>query len=231
MWVLYGLLPPVVVIGLIIAAIVTIVRARSTGGITFPGIMLGYVYAAMFVSLFLLAAGGALLLKAGLSEVAGRDFAYNTETENRYYPSGSVRVDPSDQAIRNDVAIGITLAFVGSALFAIHGVAAVGMRRRRIPGVRQISRTYNLIGLAASTIAFLAGGGAAIYETLRRYILNADNFDPWNYPRPGGAIGVAVVFLPLALWFAWRVWQEFAEEGGGGGADKAPTQQDAPVAV
>ncbi len=229
MWVLFGLLPPVIIIGIIIAAIVTVVRARSTGGITFPGIMLGYVYAAMFVSVFLFAAGGALLLKAGLAQVAGRDFAYNTN-EERFYPSGSAVVDPSDQDIRNDVAIGITLVFVGAALFGIHGVASIGLRKRRVPGIRQISRTYNLLGLAGSTIVFLAGSGAAVYEVLRRYVVKSGNLDPWNFPRPGGAIGVAIVFLPLALWFAWRVWQEFAEEGGGSAPDETPREDVAVVA-
>jgi len=234
MWVLYGILPPVIVIGLIIAVIVTVVQGRSTGGMTFPGIMLGYVYAAMFVSVFLFAAGASLLLKVGLAEAAGRDFAYRTEVEERFYPDDrlATMVDPSDEAIPNDIATGITLVFVGSALFAIHGTAAAGLRRRRAPGLRQIARTYNLLGLAGSTILFLAGSGAAVYNTLRRYVLDPDKFDPWTYPRPGGAIGVAVIFLPVALWFAWRVWQEFAEEVGG--ADKsgtAPTKEDVGAAV
>ncbi|HUS82325.1 MAG TPA: hypothetical protein VM013_03595 [Dehalococcoidia bacterium] len=214
MWVLYGLLPPVIVIGLIIAAVVFAVRARSTGGITFPGVLLAYVYAALFVSVFMVAAGGALLVKAGLAQAAGRDFAYNTG-EERYHRAddGSMLVDPSDEAIRNDVATGITLLFIAGTLFAIHGVAAMALRRRNAQGQRLISRSYNVLGLAAATIAFLGGGGAAVYETLRRYVLETDTFESWDYPRPGGAIGVAVVFLPLALWFAWRVWQEFAAEG------------------
>jgi hypothetical protein len=233
MWVLFGLLPPVIVIGLIIAVIVTVVRTRSAGGMTFPSIMLGYVYAAIFVSVFLVAAGGALLLKAGLAEGVGRDFAYRTDVEKRFSPGNQppVMVDPSDNAIRNDVATGITLAFVGSALFAIHGIAAIGLRRRRAPGLRQISRTYNLLGLAGSTIIFLAGSGASVYETLRRYVLDTGKFDPWNYPRPGGAIGVAIAFLPVACWFAWRVWQEFAEEVGGNKPDGTPTKHDVRAAV
>jgi hypothetical protein len=204
-------------------------RTRSAGGITFPGVLLGYVHAALFVSVFLFAAGGALLVKAGLAQAAGLDFAYNTE-EERYdpYSSGPTLVDPSDEQFRNDVAVGITLVFIGGALFAIHGVAAVALRRRGAPGQRLISRIFNVLGLAASTIVFLAGSGAAVYETLRRYALETDNIDPWNYPRPGGAIGVTVVFFPLALWFAWRVWQEFVAEGSE--PDGAPTQETAGVA-
>lgn len=225
MWFLWGVLTPVIVIGLIIAAIVTVVRGRSTGGMTFPGIMLGYVYAAMFVSVFLFAAGASLLLKVGLAEAAGRDFAYNTVV------TSYARVDPSDEAIRNDIATGITLVFIGCALFAIHGTAATGLRRRRAPGLRQIARTYNLLGLAGSTIVFLAGSATAVYETLRRYVLNY-KFESWNYPRPGGAIGVAAIFLAVALWFAWRVWQEFAEEVRGADTPgTVPTNQDLGAAV
>jgi hypothetical protein len=222
MWVLYGLLPPVIVIGLIIAAVVIVLRTRSAGGMTFPGVLLGYVHAALFISVFLFAAGGALLVKAGLAQAAGLDFAYNTE-EERYYPdnTGPTVIDPSDEEFRNNIAIGITLVFIGGALFAIHGVAAVALRRRDAPGQRLISRTFNVLGLAASTIAFLAGSGAAVYETLRRYVLETDAIEPWNYPRPGGALGVTIVFFPLALWFAWRVWQEFAAEGNQ--TDASPT--------
>jgi predicted negative regulator of RcsB-dependent stress response len=31
-------------------------------------------------------------------------------------------------------------------------------------------------------------------------------------PHPGETLAFAVVFLPLSLWFGWRVWQEFARE-------------------
>jgi hypothetical protein len=106
----------------------------------------------------------------------------------------------------------------------------MGLRRRRVPGIRQISRTYNLLGLAGSTIVFLGGSGSAVYESLRRFVLKSNNYDPWNYPRPGAPIAIAVVFLPLALWFAWRVWQEFGEEGDGSAPDGTP-KEDVAVAA
>ncbi len=217
MWVLYGVLPPLLVIGLIVAAIVVIMRARTGEGpgITFLGVLLAYVYTAMFISVFLAATGGALLVKPALSGIIGTDFSYDNELDQRSMPGGGRSwVDPSDDAIRNDVAGGVTLVFVGLALFAVHGAGAVALRRRQAPGERLLSRAYNLLGLAAASIGFLGGGGAAVNDLLRRYVLDTGGVHSWDWdtPRPGGALATAIIFLPLALWFGWRVWQEFALE-------------------
>ena len=237
MWVLYGILPPVLIIGAIVAAVVAFVRGRA--GITFTGVVMGYVALAMLVSVFMLASGSGLLIKTGLGEAVGRDFSYNTELEPRYsprepgylpeppslaepedsakppyprYPEPETWVDPSDNALRNDIAAGVTLVFVGLTLFAVHGVAAVVLRRRGAQGANFISRVYNLLGLAGASIGFLVSGGGAVYGMLRRYALETENLEPWDFPHPGEPLALAVVFLPLALWFGWRVWQEFALE-------------------
>ena len=212
-----GILVPLFVVGLIVTAVVVIMRARAgeDRGITFSGILQAYVSTAMFISIFLVAVGGALLIKPALGGIIGTDFSYNNEPEERYYPRGEETwVNPSDDAIRNDVAGGVTLVFVGVALFAVHGVAAAVLRRRQAQGERLISRAYNLLGLAMASIAFLGGGGEAVHDVLRRYVLDSGgphSWD-WNTPRPGGALATAIVFLPLAVWFGWRVWQEFALE-------------------
>jgi hypothetical protein len=212
-----GILVPLFVVGLIVTAVVVIMRARAGEGrgITFPGILMAYVSTAMFISIFLVAVGSALLIKPALGGIIGTDFSYNNEPEERYMPSGGKTwVNPSDDAIRNDVAGGVTLVFVGVALFALHGVAAAVLRRRQVQGERLISRAYNLLGLAMASIAFLGGGGSAVNDLLRRYVLDSGgphSWD-WNTPRPGGALATAIVFLPLAVWFGWRVWQEFALE-------------------
>jgi len=212
-----GILVPLFVVGLIVAAAVAIMRARAGNGhgITFSVILLAYVSTAMFISIFLVAVGSALLIKPALGGIIGTDFSYNNEPEERYFPNGeNVWINPSDDAIRNDVAVGVTLVFVGVALFALHGVAAAVLRRRQAQGERLISRAYNLLGLAMASIAFLGGGGEAVHDVLRRYVLDSGgphSWD-WNTPRPGGALATAIVFLPLAVWFGWRVWQEFALE-------------------
>lgn len=230
MWVLYGILPPVLLVGLIVAAVVAFVRGRAA--ITFSSVLMGYVALAMLVSVFLLASGSGLLIKTGLSEAVGRDFSYDTELEPRYspeppspaepedspepasrrYPEPETWVDPSDNALRDDIAAGVTLVFVGLTLFAVHGVAAVVLRRRGAQGADFISRVYNLLGLAGASIGFLGSGGGAVYGILRRYALETENMDPWELPHPGEPLAFAVVLLPLSLWFGWRVWQEFALE-------------------
>ena len=228
MWVLYGILPPLLLIGVIVAAVVAFVRGRAA--ITFSGVLMGYVALAMLISVFLLASGGALLIKTGLSEAVGRDFSYNTELEPRYspreppyYPEPDVApvyprpepetwVDPSDNDLRNDIAAGVTLVFVGLTLFAVHAVAAVVLRRRGAQGADFVSRVYNLLGLAGASIGFLASGGNAVYGIIRRYALETENLEPWDFPHPGEPLAFAAVFLPLSLWFGWRVWQEFAGE-------------------
>ena len=227
MWIL-GILLPVLVIGLIVAAVVAFMRSRAVegGGITFSAVLVGYVALAMLVSVFLLAAGSALLIKTAFSGAVGRDFSYSTALEPRYSPyepfyppeSGKAApepeswVDPSDNALRNDIAAGVTLVFLGLTLFAVHGTAAVVLRRRGAQGAHFVSRVYNLLGLAGASIAFLASGGAALHGIIRRYVLETENLDAWELPHPGDPLAFAVVFLPLSLWFGWRVWQEFALE-------------------
>lgn len=43
-------------------------------------------------------------------------------------------VDPSDNAIRDDVATGISVTFAGAVLFAVHAFGAVVLRRRKAQG-------------------------------------------------------------------------------------------------
>jgi len=212
-----GILVPLFVVGLIVTAAVAVMRARAGNGhgITFPVILLAYVSTAMFISIFLVAVGSALLIKPALGGIIGTDFSYNNEPEERYYPRGEETwVNPADDAIRNDVAAGVALVFVGVALFALHGVAAAVLRRRQAQGERLISHAYNLLGLAMASIGFLGGGGSAVHDVLKRYLLDTGGPHSWEWqtPHPGGALATAIVFLPLAVWFGWRVWQEFALE-------------------
>jgi len=225
-----GILVPLFVVGLIVTAAVAVMRARAGNGhgITFPVILLAYVSTAMFISIFLVAVGSALLIKPALGGIIGTDFSYNNEPQRRYSGESSLTetwVDPSDDAIRNDIAGGVTLVFVGVTLFAIHGVAAAALRRRQAQGEQLISRAYNLLGLAMASIGFLGGGGSAVHDVLKRYLLDTGGPHSWEWetPHPGGALATAIVFLPLAVWFGWRVWQEFALEAPAEGKPSADT--------
>lgn len=138
MWVFYGLLPTLLILAIIIGGVVLLVRRGSEGwSIQFPGVLLAYVATAMLIGVFLVAAGAGLLLKAGFAQAGERDFSYDVQPYPRYEPypayapyeptpvpvEPAQMVDPSDNAIRDDVARGISLTFAGTVLFAVHAWA------------------------------------------------------------------------------------------------------------
>jgi hypothetical protein len=216
MWVFYALLPTLIVLALIAGGIVLLVRRGSEGwSIDFLSVVLAYAATAMLVGVFMVAAGSAMLLKAGFAQAGSRDFSYDVQPQTVYqaYPPSGVNgtqrtVDPSDSAIRDDVASGISLTFAGGVLFAVHAFGAAVLRRRKVRGEQLVSRTYNLVGLAVATLGFLGSGAAALNDIMRRYVVGGDIMQPWQVRHPGEALAVAVAVLPLILWFGWRVWQE-----------------------
>ena len=220
MWVFYGLLPTVIVLFIIVGGIVLLVRRGSEGwNVSFGGVLLGYLATAMLVGVFLVAAGTALLLKAGFAEAGNRDFSYDVQPQTIYSPvttsgrpePGTTQIDDrSDTAIRDNVANGISLAFVGAVLFAVHAFGTVILRRRQSQAAPLVTRTYDLLGLALATLGFLGTGAQALNDILRRYVVGGDAVQQWEVRHPGGPLSTAVVLLPLALWFGWRVWQEMA---------------------
>ena len=236
MWVFYGLLPTLIVLAIVAGGVVLLVRRGSEGwSIQFPGVLLAYVATAMLVGVFLVAAGAGLLLKAGLAQASERDFSYDVQPYPVYEPfpaSGpsvparpnapaqpTRTVDPSDNAIRDDVATGISLAFAGAVLFAVHAFGAVVVRRREAQGARLISRAYNLIGLAVATLGFMGTGAQALNDVMRRYIVGGGAVQAFQIRHPGEPLAIAIVLFPLVLWFGWRVWQEM---GGGVLREHAP---------
>jgi hypothetical protein len=215
MWVFYGLLPTLIVLFIIVGGVVLLVRRGADGwSIQFPGVLRAYAATAMLIGIFLTAAGLGLLLKAGMAEAGERDFSYNTEPQSIYQPSpqgGTTprqTVDPSDNAIRDDLAGGISLTFAGVVLFAVHSFGAVILRRRKAQGEEVITRSYNLIGVVVSTLGFLGTGAQALNDIMRRYVLGGTTVQPWDERHPGGPLSVAIVLLPLMLWFGWRLWEE-----------------------
>lgn len=236
MWVFYGLLPTLIVLIVIIGGIVLLVRRGSEGwSIQFPGVLLAYVATAMLVGVFLVAAGAGLLLKAGFAQFGERDFSYDVQPYPVYepfpasHPSVPTKpvapnqstgiVDPSDNAIRDDVATGISLTFAGAVFFAVHAFGAVVLRRRGAQGGQLITRAFNLVGLAVATVGFMGTGAQALNDVVRRYIVGGDTVQSWQIRHPGEPLAIAVVLFPLMLWFGWRVWQEM---GGGILREHAP---------
>ena len=229
MWVFYGLLPTLIVLFIIGGGVVLLVRRGGEGwNIQFSGVLLGYVAAAMLVGVFIVAAGAGLLLKAGFAQAGNRDFSYDVQPYAVYEPypakpnlpdEPTRTVDRSDNAIRDDIATGVSLTFAGTVLFAVHAFGAVVLRRRKAQGEQLISRAYNLVGLAVATLGFMGTGGQALNDIVRRYVVGGDTVEAWQIRHPGEPLAMAVVLFPLMLWFGWRVWQEM---GDGGLRDHAP---------
>jgi hypothetical protein len=226
MWVL-GLIPGLIVLALIAGGVALLVRGRGAEGwnIQFPSVLFAYTAIAMLAGVFMAAAGGGLLLKSAFA-AGERDFSYNTQRYQVYEqpplksgdlpPQPSRTVDPSDNAVRDDIATGISLAFAGTVLFGIHAFGSVLLRGRKPAGEELVTRAYNLIGLAGATFGFLGSGAQALNDLVRRYVVAGDVVEPWQIRHPGEPLGFAVVLLPLIAWFGWRVWQEL-----GGGRAKA----------
>ena len=239
MWVFFGLLPSLIVIFIIVGGATLLLRRGADGwNIQFPGVLRAYVATAMLVGVFLVAAGAGLLLKAGFAQAAGRDFSYNVQTYTTYDPvpgpviktpattPGTPRiVDPSDAAIRDDLATGISLLFVGGVLFAVHAFGAVILRRRHAPGEQLVTRAYDLVGLTVATFGFIGTGAQALNDILRRYVVGGDVVSPFEVRHPGEPLAVAIALLPLVLWFGWRTWEEL---GGRATPAHAPEPSAAP---
>ncbi len=241
MWVFYGLLPTLIVLFIIGGGVALLIRRGSDGwNVQFSSVLLAYVATAMLVGVFLVAAGAGLLLKAGFAEAGDRDFSYDVQPYPVYEPypayapgeavpskpglSGEPTrtVDPSDNAIRDDIATGISLTFAGAVLFAVHAFGAVVLRRREAHGAQLITRAYNLVGLAVATLGFMGTGAQALNDVVRRYVVGGDTVEAWQIRHPGEPLATAVVLFPLVLWFGWRVWQEMGA---------APAHEHAPDAV
>ena len=230
MWVFYGLLPTLIVLFIIVGGVVLLLRRGSEGwSVQFPGVLRAYVATAMLIGVFLVAAGVGLLLKTGMAQAGERDFSYNVQPQTIYQPSpqgastSRQTVDPSDNAIRDDLAAGISLTFAGAVMFVVHAFGATLLRRRRAQGEEMITRSYNLIGLVVSTLGFLGTGAQALNDIVRRYVLGGATVQPWQLRHPGGPLSVAVVLLPLMLWFGWRLWQELGGDATGEERTDAPT--------
>ena len=216
-WVFIGLFPVVVIGGLVVGGIALVLRRGAGWNIQFGGVLRAYVAIAMLVGVFLVTAGAGLLLKAGFAQAGSRDFSYDVQPRTIFVPKEGISVpasgdeqiaDPSDSAIRDDVASGISLIFVGGVLFAVHAFGATLLRRQRVQGEELVTRAYNLIGLAVATLGFIGTGAQALNDIVRRYVVGGDVVQPFEVRHPGEPLGVALALLPLVLWFAWRTWEE-----------------------
>ncbi len=212
--------------GLVAAAVYAFSRARAGQQLTFGTFVAGYAVLMIAVSAIVLAGGVAALLKAGFSEVGGRDFSYTT-SELRYIPIATdVRgepvpaavpteenyYDPSEDDLREDLALGITLSIVGGVMLGLHLLVrrAVGTR---VPETdrRNLDRALVLILALIAGIGTLIAAGLGLADWLRRTVLETD-LEPFESPpHPGDELAWASVFLALWIVFGSLVWRQFRE--------------------
>lgn len=204
---------------LIIGGVVVLVLVIRQGRLdTSPRAYLRfYLYALAFASFLVLLLGATALVKAGLATVAGRDFSYYQVTYATVpqAPPGKVGVAPSpppvptdlnDRPYRDDLVRGLALVLTGGLLWILHWL---GIRALDPPEVRRTSLLAALYSGGLLAIAGLVTVVAlpwGIYALLAHYVLPQDGNGPSTLP--GDPLSYAIVFLPVLLYFLWRLIQQ-----------------------
>jgi hypothetical protein len=197
--VIFAIVGPLLVICLVGAAIVALVKGKLTMA------MLAHAYTAIVlgIGLILILAGGAYLLKAGLSELIGRDFSYTTTRPayaGEYYESAQT-------ALKNDIVLGITLVTIGAIVGTIHAFGKHLAARRNQAHAAIIERVYDLAMLFVGTAVGLTSVIVLLNDLLKRYVVTDAARPIEQLPHPGSPLAVAVFFVPLWIIFGVRVWR------------------------
>jgi len=224
--IVFTILAPLLVLVLIGAGIVALQRGR----LTFATIVHAYTAIVLGVCIVLALVGGAFLLKSLLSSAISRDFSYQTQDYPFQPPDvpgprppGPTAAQRAETQARDDIATGITLLVVGVGLGVLHvfGKVAAARRDREYAGL--VQRGFDVVMLGIATVGGLVSLAMALNDLLRRYVLTSADRDPYNVPHPGGALAYAIMFVPLWIYFARRVWRALL-----GGEPAAPAAPLAP---
>ena len=203
---------------LLIGGVVVVVLAIRQGRLdTSPRALLRlYLYALAFASFLVLLFGATSLGKAGLATVAGRNFSYYQAAIYAYGPQGPppyksgiapgpapIPTDQSERPYRDDLVRGLALVLTGGLLWVLHWL---GIRALDPPEVRRTSLLAALYSgglLAIAGVVTVVALPWGIYALLAYYVLPQDAYGPTN--RPGEPLSYAIVFLPVLLYFLWRL--------------------------
>lgn len=204
-----------IVIGGIVLVVVAIRQGRVD---TSPRAFLRvYLYVLAFASFLVLLFGATSLVKVGLATVAGRSFSYYQVTyaygpqgappgkEGIVAPTGPSPAAQTDRQYRDDLVRGLALVVTGGILWILHWL---GIRALDPPDVRRASLLAALYSGGMLTIAGLVTVVAmpwGVYSLLAYYVLPQDQNGPTN--QPGDPLSFAIVFLPVLLYFLWRLIQ------------------------
>jgi hypothetical protein len=211
---LFGIFLPILIVSAVAAAVATAIimlrRRERPERIPFSGILFGYAGLMVLIGIFLLVAGAALGGKAAFA-IVDKDFSYDRDRSGFSdfgTPESPKTDDEIEDDMREDVIYGVVLAFIGGVMIGPHAFGTMLLRRRRAAGERPVARGIGLIGLATSTIGFLAAGGTALALMLERFA--EEDAEGWRNHHPGEPLALALLMAPLAVWFAYRIWAEYA---------------------
>ncbi len=218
MGVVFGILAPVLALALLGLLAAGVVGLRS-GRLTLAAVVHAYAALVLGVCLVFALAGGALLVKALASVALGRDFSYQTADYPRGTPPPGVVEPPQPSAAAraatqaaDDLTAGITLLALGGGLGAAHALAKAAAARRDSALALPIERGYAVGMLLVGTAVGLTSGALLLNDLLRRYVVTSAAPEAAASPHPGGALGFALLFVPLWAYFARRVWCLLADE-------------------
>ncbi|MBI2322976.1 MAG: hypothetical protein HYU88_13020 [Chloroflexi bacterium] len=189
------------------------VRAGEPLGWSFRTAIILYFYLATAVSVLVMAAGLASALKAGLSNVYGREFSYAIPALEPFgRPAAERPPAPEEQErerqrqlqwvereYQNDLFQGPTMAIVGALLWLVHTLARRAVAQDGHGWSGFLGKTY----LAAMLIVFGVVGVISLPLGIAGVLRFLATQPSALVPRqpPGDAVAAALVFVPLWLVF------------------------------
>jgi hypothetical protein len=234
MSVVFGFLAPLLVLallGLVAAGVVGFLRGR----LTLATIIHAYTALMLGVCLVLMLSGGALLLKTLTSTIISRDFSYQAVDYPYGAPPGVVKppqpsaAERADAQAADDLTAGITLLILGGGLGVIHAVGKAVSARRDTDYTGPIERGYAVAMLLVGTAVGLTSSALLLNDLLRRYVVTTTAPTAYTQPHPGGALGFALLFVPLWVYFAHRVWRMLADASPARGPGALPPASAPPL--
>ncbi len=204
--------------GLIIAYLIQ----RGQHAFNFKTVFLAYFYVVSIISLLAIVMGGATVGKAILSDIFGRDFSYqtsnfavaepmpdpaqSTEEAGLITKNAQVIADQNKQhtetLYQDDLLNGVSMLAVGLIFLVTH---VLGWRTLDSAPKRQSSflfRAYIFAQLGLYSLTTLIALPAALSELLRFWLQSSEATS--TPPAPGQMVALAILVLPLWLFFVWR---------------------------
>lgn len=203
----------------LIALLATGIVAFRRGTLTFATVVHTYAAFVLGVCLVLALWGGALLLKSLASVVIARDFSYQTaDFPAPLPPPGTAPIAPQEPTAAaraateagDDLTAGITLLLIGGGLGVAHAFGNARAARRDAIYGAVVARGWDVAMLAVGTGVGLVNGVMLLNDLLRRYVMTAAPPAAYTARHPGGALGLVVMFVPLWVYGARRVWRTLA---------------------